>query len=111
MKARLASATVVMQGIVMLLALPVISSVSDGSSGNKNLVLIAAVIILLSPALFRRRGGYVIGHLAQAFALVVSIEVTPLLVLNLIFVGLWVMAIRGGGRIDRDRAEWQQSQG
>ena len=110
MKARLASATVVMQGIVILLALPVISSVSDGSNGNKTLVGISAIIVLLSPAVFRRRGGYVIGHLAQAFAIAVSISVIPLLILNLAFLGLWVMAIRGGGRIDRDRAEWKQTQ-
>ena len=100
-----------MQGIVMLLALPIISSVSDGAGGNKTLVLIAAVAVLLSPAFFRRRGGYVIGHAVQVFALAVSLPVIPLLVLNLAFLGLWVMAIRGGGRIDRERAEWQESQG
>ncbi len=108
MKARLASAVVVMQGITTLLALPVVTSLTEGADANKTLVIFAAVLLLLIPGVLRRPGGDYIGHAVQALAFVASFKIPTLLILTVIFFGLWVMALRGGSRIDRDRAAMSQ---
>ncbi|WP_227424875.1 DUF4233 domain-containing protein [Pengzhenrongella sicca] len=77
-----------------------------------------AVTLVLASGLLRRPGGYVAGSVVQAVVLAASIALfgAPIddaafvagttLVVALVFVGLWVAALRLGGRIDRERAEW-----
>ncbi|MEY4323507.1 MAG: hypothetical protein RL410_1288 [Actinomycetota bacterium] len=108
MKARLASAVLVMQGITTLLALPVISAVTEGADANKSFVIIIAVLLLLVPGVLRRPGGYYIGQAVQGLAFIAAFKIPTLLILTAIFFGLWVMALRGGSRIDRDRAALSQ---
>ena len=108
MKARLTSATVVLQAITMLLALPVISKFESESSTNKTLVAVAAILLLLSPAIYRRSGGFLAGSALQLFALVVSFSNTTLLVLNVLFIVLWIVSWRLGERIERERREREQ---
>ncbi|MEY4348114.1 MAG: hypothetical protein RIS43_533 [Actinomycetota bacterium] len=108
MKARLGSAVLVMQGITTLLALPVLSALTEGAETNKTLVMVVAVLLLLVPGVLRRPGGVYIGHAVQALAFFASYQAPTLLILTAIFFGLWVMALRGGSRIDRDRAAASQ---
>lgn len=108
MRARLASASVILQGITMLLALPVLSTLSADAQSHKTFVLVVALLLLLSPAIFRRRGGFVIGSTLQVLALAVSLANSVLLVLTVLFNILWIVSLRLGGRIERERIERQQ---
>lgn len=103
MWARLGSAVVVIQAIVTALAIPLLKSL-NGEQGNVSLIVVASVLLLIVPGVFRRPGGRWIGEAVQVFALVVSWSVPALFILTLIFVALWRYALHIGDRIDRDRA-------
>ena len=53
-----------------------------------------------------RRGGYAAGSVAQVLVLAVGVVVPAMVVVGGVFVLLWVAALRVGGRIDRERSEW-----
>jgi hypothetical protein len=66
---------------------------------------LSLVLILLS-GYVSRPGGYVAGSLAQVLVLAGGIWVPTMFVIGGIFVILWWVALRLGGRIDRERAEY-----
>jgi hypothetical protein len=107
---RLASAVLVIQAIVTALAIPVVLIAYPTTKLNSNLIIAAAIILLLAPAVLRRPGGRMIGWLVQAFAVGASLSVPGLLLLTLVFVWLWWLALRYGDRIDADRATWVQEE-
>src|SRR4051794_38928557 len=66
---------------------------------------ISVVLILLS-GFVSRPGGFLAGSIAQVFVLAGGFLVPMMFVIGGIFVVLWVVALRLGGRIDRERAEY-----
>jgi hypothetical protein len=66
---------------------------------------ICVVLILLS-GFVSRPGGFLAGSIAQVFVLAGGFLVPMMFVIGGIFVVLWVVALRLGGRIDRERAEY-----
>jgi Protein of unknown function (DUF4233) len=77
-----------------------------------------ALVLLLLSGMVGRPGGYVAGSVAQVpvaasgFVLLAApvagggFGATILFVIAGIFIALWVISLRLGGRIDRERAEW-----
>ncbi len=61
--------------------------------------------LVLAAGVLSRPGGYVVGSVLQVPLLATAFVVPMMLVVGLIFVALWVMGLRLGGRIDRERAE------
>jgi fumarate reductase subunit D len=105
---RLASAVAVIQALMTALAIPLLKSLTE-QQGSVTLVIVAAVLLLLVPGVFRRPGGRWIGEAVQVFALVVSWPIPSLFILTVIFFLLWRYALRIGDRIDKDRAEMDQT--
>jgi len=62
------------------------------------------VALLVTAGLLRTRAGYVLGSVLQVPVLVIGLLVPMMFVVGGIFVLLWVVALRLGGRIDRERA-------
>lgn len=61
--------------------------------------------LLITAGLLRRRVGFVIGSVLQVAVLAIGLAVPMMFVVGGIFVLLWVVALRLGGRIDQERAE------
>jgi len=53
-----------------------------------------------------RPGGYVAGSVAQGLVVAAGVVVPMMFVVGGLFVILWVVALRLGKRIDRERAQW-----
>lgn len=64
-----------------------------------------ALSLLLSSGLLRTPAGYVAGSVLQVAVLATGVAVPMMFVVGAIFVVLWVVALRLGGRIDRERRE------
>ena len=65
-----------------------------------------ALLLILLSGFVSRPGGYVAGSVAQVLVLAGGFWVPMMFVIGAIFVVLWVVALRLGGRIDRERAEY-----
>lgn len=70
-----------------------------------------ALVLVLSSGLVGRRGGYAVGWVLQGWLLAAAIVLPAVardiaVIVVLVFVGLWFAALRIGGRIDRERAEY-----
>ena len=80
---------------------------TEFSTGTAWLVggALIVVLVVLSRTV-TRPGGYVAGSVAQALVLAAGVVVPMMAVVGGVFVILWVVALRLGGRIDRERAEW-----
>ncbi|WP_029289374.1 DUF4233 domain-containing protein [Cellulomonas sp. HZM] len=71
---------------------------------------LALVLIILS-GMVSRPGGYAAGWVAQGWLVAAALLLPKVsrdigVIVALVFVGLWVSALRLGGRIDRERAEY-----
>ncbi|WP_426595212.1 DUF4233 domain-containing protein [Cellulomonas sp. McL0617] len=66
---------------------------------------LSAILILLS-GFVSRPGGYAAGWVGQVLVLVGGIWVPMMFVIGGLFVVLWWVALSLGGRIDRERAEY-----
>jgi len=65
-----------------------------------------AVTLILLSGLVSRPGGYVAGSIAQVLVLAGGFFIPMMFVVGGIFVVMWLVALRLGGRIDRERAEY-----
>lgn len=65
-----------------------------------------AVALVVAAGLLRHPGGYLLGSVLQALVLAAGLVVPMMYVIGGVFVVLWVVALRLGGRIDRERAQW-----
>lgn len=63
------------------------------------------VLLVTAAGLLRTRAGNLLGWVAQLALLAVSVTVPTMLVLTGVFVVMWVVAQRVGGRVDRERRE------
>ena len=66
---------------------------------------LSLTLIVLS-GVMARPGGYIAGSVVQGLVLAVGFFVPMMFVVGGIFVVLWAVALRLGGRIDRERAEY-----
>lgn len=64
-----------------------------------------ALSLVLAAGVVGRPGGYVVGSVLQVPILAAGLLVPMMWVVGGIFVALWVVALRLGGRIDRERRE------
>ena len=65
-----------------------------------------SLLLIVLSGFVSRPGGYVAGSVAQVLVLASGIWVPTMFVVGGIFVILWWVALRLGGRIDRERAEY-----
>jgi len=70
-----------------------------------------ALALIVVSGLVSRPGGYLLGWIAQGWMVAAALLVPGVarvmtVVVALVFVALWVVALRLGGRIDRERAEY-----
>ncbi|MET1061870.1 MAG: DUF4233 domain-containing protein [Aeromicrobium sp.] len=65
-----------------------------------------SVVLILLSGLVSRPGGYLAGSIVQVFVLAGGFIIPMMFAVGVIFVVLWVVALRLGGRIDRERAEY-----
>ncbi len=93
-------AFVVLFAVLVALGLREVDPAAVGLGGGA-LVL----SLVLAAGVLRRPGGYVVGSVLQVPLLATAVVVPMMIVVSLIFVALWVMGLRLGGRIDRERAE------
>ena len=114
-----AATVLVLEGFVVFFATLVAYGVRAAPPGVVFAVggSLALVLVLLS-GMLSRPGGYLAGTVVQGFVLAggVVLFAAPVrsatfvagttLVVGVIFAVLWVIALRLGGRIDRERAEW-----
>lgn len=71
-----------------------------------------AVLVFLAVGLLRTWIGYVLGSVLQVWVLATGLVVPAMYVLGGLFAALWVVGLRLGTRIDRERAErWAAEQG
>jgi hypothetical protein len=107
-----ASTVLLLEAFLVLFATLVASGLAVAaqtglSTGTVWLVggVLMVVLVVLSRTV-TRPGGYVAGSVAQALVLAAGVVVPVMVVLGGVFVLMWVVALRLGGRIDRERAEW-----
>ncbi|HEY8720963.1 DUF4233 domain-containing protein [Pengzhenrongella sp.] len=77
-----------------------------------------AVVLLLLSGMLKRPGGYLAGSVVQVLILAGGVVLLgsaaqaaafvalSTLAVGVVFVALWILGLRLGGRIDRERAEW-----
>ncbi|KQY44612.1 DUF4233 domain-containing protein [Cellulomonas sp. Root137] len=65
-----------------------------------------SVVLVLLSGLVSRPGGYLAGSIVQVFVLAGGFVIPMMFAVGAIFVVLWVVALRLGGKIDRERAEY-----
>ncbi|WP_019137555.1 DUF4233 domain-containing protein [Cellulomonas massiliensis] len=66
---------------------------------------------LVIAGMVSRPGGYALGWAGQAMLVATTLVLPPVarpyaLLMSVVFVVLWVVSLRIGARIDRERAEW-----
>lgn len=101
-----AAATLTFEAFVVLFATVAAYGLRVGPPGaiwGAGLTLM--VVCLLLAGLLRFPGGYVAGSIVQLVVIAGGFVVTALFFVGGVFAVLWVVALRLGGRIDRERAE------
>lgn len=108
MQRRLCSAILVLEAIVLgLSTLVLVNATHMDKSLGLSLGLGLCVLCLLTSGLLRFRWAYSIGWLIQIAAIAMAVKSLTLGFLGLIFMVLWVTAVRLGARIEGDRAAWE----
>jgi hypothetical protein len=67
---------------------------------------VTSVLLIVLSGFVSRPGGYVAGSVAQVAVLAGGFVVPMMFGIGALFVVMWVVALRLGGRIDRERAEY-----
>jgi len=114
-----AATTLVLEGFVTIFATLAVFGLRAAPSGVVWALggSLTVVLVLLS-GLLSRPGGYLAGTVVQGLVLAgglllfaapvddAAFVASMTTVVGAIFVTLWIVALRLGGRIDRERAEW-----
>lgn len=88
-----------------------------GAQGDPNATLYLwvglalAVLCVVAAGLLRRPAGFALGWVIEFATLASALVVLPMLVVGLIFGGLWVTAIVQGRKMDALTAAWWRQQG
>ncbi|MDO5738969.1 MAG: DUF4233 domain-containing protein [Ornithinimicrobium sp.] len=85
-----------------------LTSAAGAGSGSAHLWALSALALLclVTAGALRSRAGIALGWLCQALTLASALILPAMLVVGLIFTGLWWVCLRYGGRIDADKAAW-----
>ncbi|WP_336923694.1 DUF4233 domain-containing protein [Aquipuribacter sp. SD81] len=73
--------------------------------------LALAALLVVASGLLGRPGGYWVGSLLQVVVVATGLLVATMLVIGLLFTGLWVAAVVLGTRVERERAAWSAADG
>ncbi len=95
-----------LQAIVFLLTTPVLLTLTEVDTGvavGIGVGLTVACVVVAG--LVRRPVGLQLGFVVQAAAIALGLLVPTMVVLGLVFLGLYTAAYVLGGRIDREKAE------
>jgi hypothetical protein len=108
----LAAATVSLEAFVVFFAGLVAKDLSSLSTGAAlGFFSALAVACLLTAALLRRPGGYVVGWVVQAAVIASGFWVPVMFFLGGVFAVLWWVALSQGARIERERQAYAREQG
>jgi hypothetical protein len=96
---RLARTVLIFEALVVLFGALVARTLTDvGTAAALGGGGALAVALLLTTGLLRRRAGYVVGSALQVVLLATAVVVPEMLVLAVLFVGLWIAALVLGHR-------------
>lgn len=100
------SSVLILEWIVVGLALIVANNVA-GVPGQVILTALALMTVLIVAAVMTlpERAGVILGWTIQALMLAMALWVPLMIVLGLLFAGLWYLAIRLGGQVDQAKRE------
>jgi hypothetical protein len=101
----LLAAILLLEAVVVGLAIPVAVLAAGRSASTAWLLAGLAVLLVLAAGTARRPHGVTIGWAMQVLILLAGLLVPALLVLGLVFLGVWVVAIVYGAKGDRLAAE------
>ncbi len=109
MRSRLTAAVAIMHAISLGLAIPVLNSVLGAKSDSipSSYLWTCFVLLILTSGVTRKSWGIYFGSVTELIVLLVTLPFTELLILNVIFAGLWGWAVWIGTKIDRDRAQFE----
>lgn len=102
-----------LQAIALLLAIPVLLSLTDvGAGGGWAMAALAGAAVVVA-GLFRRdpRTGLVLGWMLQGVTVLSGLLVPALVAVGLMFAVLWWAAVHFGGKVDRLEASRRREQG
>ena len=95
-----------LQAIVFVLTTPVLLTLTDIDTGVGVAIGVGlALACVVIAGLVRRPGGLELGFVVQVAALALGFLVPVMVVLGLVFLGLYAASYVVGGRIDREKAE------
>jgi hypothetical protein len=105
MQRRLCSAILLLEAVVLGLSTPVLISVESVDTTRALWIgLGLTVACLVTAGLLRRSWAYALGWAVQVAAILLGFEVSAMFALGVIFLALWITAVRLGRTIDRDRS-------
>ena len=106
-KVQFASTMLVLEAFVVVFATLVAVRLVDAPTGQVWLVggVLAVVLVVLS-RLVAAPGGYVAGSAVQVPFLAVSLVIPLMVVVAVVFVGMWAVSLWLGAKIDRERAAY-----
>ena len=105
----LTSSVLAFEIIVVILFIP--AAIQESSMSLSNLIFISLGLILLSimaMGTIKKKYGILIGYLVQIFLILLGFLVNWMFVLGLIFLGLWIMALKIGRRTDELKKKPQE---
>jgi hypothetical protein len=105
MQRRLCSAILLLEAVVLGLSTPVLISVESVDAARALWLGLGLTVACVATAgLLRRTWAYHLGWAIQVAAILLGFEVSAMFALGVIFLALWVTAVRLGRTIDRDRS-------
>ena len=105
----LTSSVLAFEIIVVILFIP--AAIQESSMSFSNLIFISLGLILLSimaMGTIKKKYGILIGYLVQIFLILLGFLVNWMFILGLIFLGLWIMALKIGRRTDELKKKPQE---
>lgn len=116
-KVQFAATVLQLEGFAVLFAALALYGLRDSAYERGPLVLdsvtalwtvtgVLFVVLLAISRMVSRPGGYVAGSVVQMPVLAMGLLLPMMFVVGVIFVAMWVVALRLGGRIDRERAAY-----
>ncbi len=108
MQRRLCAAILSLEAIAFGLSTPVLISIAGVSTAAALWIgLGLTVACILVAGLLRFPWAYWLGWAIQVGAVGLGLEISAMFVLGVIFLALWATAWFLGGKIERERAEWE----
>ena len=90
------AAGLAMEALVLLLALPAVTTAQRGHVHVAGVVYLGVLVVLLIVAagLLRRRGGVVVASVVQLLVVVAGVVTWPMYVVGLVFAAIWAYWLR-----------------